>query len=205
VDILKAAAQLSKLNRASIAKTRSVLCAIFSHAMNQGEVEFEWNPAWRAGLPAAPKPLKTVAATYDEVKGYLAALREEPLCRAAIGLAALAGLRPSECRGLKWSDYDGAKQELFIRRSVWHTHEGEPKTDKSMAPVAVSGELRGILLDLWNAQGSPLDGYILAGEREGKPVILDNLSKRKIRPAVEKAGMVASPQCPLLFRPAKSL
>jgi len=58
--------------------------------------------------------------------------------------------------------------------------------------VDVPDQLRGILLELWNAQGCPISGYILAGPRKSKkdgtsrPVILDNLAKRVIRPALEK-------------------
>jgi hypothetical protein len=54
--------------------------------------------------------------------------------------------------------------------------------------VTVSEELREILLDLWKAQGSPISGYILAGPRKSQPVILDNLSKRSIGPALSLRG-----------------
>ena len=64
--------------------------------------------------------------------------------------------------------------------------------------VAVDDQLRDILQDLWNAQGCPIRGYILAGVRKSKkkgivlsshPVILDNLAKRGIRPILEKAKL----------------
>jgi len=37
------------------------------------------------------------------------------------------------------------------------------------------------LLDLWRAQDSPVDGWVLKG-RNGRPLNLDNTAKRKIRP-----------------------
>ena len=79
-----------------------------------------------------------------------------------------------------WCDWNRADEEMHIRRSIWHRHEGSPKTAQSVGLVAVSAELREILLALWCKQGSPLDGYILAGKK-GRPIILDNLAKRSIR------------------------
>jgi hypothetical protein len=62
------------------------------------------------------------------------------------------------------------------------------KRSKSVRFVTGTSELREILLDLWKAQGSPLGGYILAG-RKGQPIILDNVSKRNIRPTLKEAGV----------------
>jgi len=55
--------------------------------------------------------------------------------------------------------------------------------------------ISGILLDLWNAKGCPLHGYILGGVRKNKSgtkdhaLNLDNLARRVIRPILEKAGL----------------
>jgi hypothetical protein len=67
---------------------------------------------------------------------------------------------------------------------VWHTIEETPKTQQSIRFLAVSGELREVLLSLWKKRDSPLSGYILAGPNGG-PVNLDNLAKRSIRPRLE--------------------
>ena len=104
-----------------------------------------------------------------------------------MAVVALTGVRPSEARGLRWEEWDRAKQHMHVRRGVWHKHVGSTKTEQSERFVAVSDALRDILLDLWNAQKCPLGGYILAGPRKKQPVILDNLVKRTIRPALEKA------------------
>jgi len=68
---------------------------------------------------------------------------------------------------------------------------GTCKTEQSVRFVTVTAELREILLDLHKLQGSPIGGYILAsrdskGNPKNHPVILDNLAKRVIRPALEE-------------------
>jgi len=109
-----------------------------------------------------------------------------PLERAAVGIMALSGVRPSEARGLRWEEWDRAKQHIAVRRGVWHRIVGTTKTEQSERFVAVSDELREILLDLWKSQGSPISGYILAGPRKSQPVILDNIAKRSIVPALNR-------------------
>jgi len=71
---------------------------------------------------------------------------------------------------------------------VWHTVEGSTKTAQSDRFVAVTSELRGILLVLWKSEGSPIDGYVLA-RSDGRRSNLDNMSKRTIIPTLKKAGI----------------
>jgi integrase len=111
-----------------------------------------------------------------------------PLERAAVAIVAMLGVRPSEARGLMWRDWNRAKDQIQVARSVWHAIEGTTKTPQSVRLLAVSAELRDVLLPLWKKQNSPLDGYILAGPRRNKPVILDNLAKRTIRARLEEVN-----------------
>jgi len=78
-----------------------------------------------------------------------------------------------------------------VNRSVWHREVGTTKTEQSERLVAINDELREILLDLWKSKGSPIGGYILAG-RKNHPVILDNLAKRIIVPALESVRSAAN-------------
>jgi integrase len=95
---------------------------------------------------------------------------------------------PSEARGTRWEDWSRTDQHIAIRRSVWHREVGPTKTEKSERFVPVTPDLREILLDLWKAKSSPIGGYILAGRRD-HPTVLDNLSKRLIRPLLEEKGI----------------
>jgi hypothetical protein len=85
------------------------------------------------------------------------------------------------------------KEQIAVKRAVWHTIEGTPKTTQSVRFLPVSGELREVLLALWKKQDSPLEGYILAAP-SGKPgpVILDNLAKRSIRQRLHSVNREAA-------------
>ena len=145
------------------------------------------NPVEGVILPeAATKPKPTVAATREEVPAILTALKGKPVARAAVAVMAFTGVRPGEARGLRWEEWDRAEQHIHVRRSIWHTQEGETKTQGSVSFVTVTDELRGILLDLWNAKNCPMGGYIFAG-RKGQPINLDNMARRVVRPALKQA------------------
>jgi integrase len=105
----------------------------------------------------------------------------------AVSIAMFAGLRVSEIRGLKWSDFDG--NMLRIQRSVWRTAVGPTKTEESEASVPVIPILKKVL-EQYRAKINPEpDGYILAGERKGAPLNLHNLATRVIKPALKEKGL----------------
>lgn len=193
-DLLKDIAGMHRLNKDTLTKIRSVLSGIFTYAMSEGHFPARSgadNPASGARIPdeMAIEPTRTVAAKREDVQAILTALKGMPLERAAVGVIAFTGCRPSEARGLRWEEWDRGEQHIAVRRGVWHRVVGSTKTEQSERFVAVADELREILLDLWRAQGSPISGYILAGRRKGQPVILDNMAKRTIRVALQKAGI----------------
>jgi len=106
--------------------------------------------------------------------------------RTAVLVAAFTGLRRSEIRGLRWEDLAG--DELRISRSAWGTwvsDEGETKTDSSAAPVPVVPFLRKALERHRKTQHNK-SGFIFEG-RTGRPLVLANLLRRDIRPALDKA------------------
>lgn len=193
-SLLKDIAQSHKINRDTVTKVRSILSGIFTFAMSEGHFparSASENPASRARIPdSATAPVEPSAATRDEVKAILAALKEMQLERAAVAIVSMLGVRPGEARGLRWEDWERVKQQIAVQRAVWHTVEGTPKTQQSVRLLAVSGELREVLLALWKKQESPLSGYILAAPNGG-PVILDNLAKRTIRPRLDAVNKEA--------------
>lgn len=188
--LLKDIANKHQLNTDTVGKVRSILSGIFSFAMSEGHFPARSeadNPASRARIPeSATEPKRTVAASREEVQAILTALKGLSLPRAAVAIVAYTGVRPGEARGLRWEEWNRAEQHIAIKRGVWHGIVGTTKTEQSERYVTVTEELREILLDLWNAQGSPMGGYILASSKD-HPVILDNLAKRVIRPVLEKA------------------
>ncbi|HKW31623.1 MAG TPA: hypothetical protein VJN92_01365 [Candidatus Acidoferrum sp.] len=198
--LLDDVARSYSVNLSTVSKIRSILFGMLKYAINTGELPSGTaNPAKDVMLPeCAPRPEPTEAATRGEVQALLAALKGQPLARAAIGILAFCGVRPGEARGLRWEEWDRAEKQIHVCRSIWHRVVSTPKTEKSVRFVTVTDELRAILLDLWNAKGCPFSGYILAG-RNDWPVILDNLTKRVIQPAAEKAS-IAWKECYALRR-----
>lgn len=191
-DLLENIAGMHSLNTDTVGKIRSILSGIFTYAMGKGHFPGKSaadNPASRALIPeTATEPTRTTAASREEVTSILAALKGMPLERAAVAIVALTGVRPGEARGLRWEEWDRAKQHIHVRRAVWHRHVGTTKTEQSERFITVTDELREILLNLWNVKNCPMGGYILAG-RKGQPVILDNLAKRSIRKALAAANV----------------
>jgi integrase len=193
-NVLEDIASMHTLNTDTVGKVRSILSGIFTYAMAKGNFPGKSaadNPASKAMIPeAATKPKPTVAATHAELRQILAVLDADGLTleRGAVALAAFTGCRPSELRGLRWEEWDRVRDQIAVVRSVWHSHEGDPKTEKSTRFVAVVPELLAILLALWRSQGNPLRGYILA-RSDGGRVNLDNMAKRDIRPALSRCSV----------------
>jgi integrase len=191
--LLKDIARAHSVNTDTVAKLRSVLCAIFSFAISEGHFPAKSaseNPARGARIPGelTSEPTATVAASREQVRALLSAVKDLPLERAAIALMALTGARPNEVRGMRWDEWDRANQHIAIKRGVWHSIIGTTKTEQSQGFVAVTDELRQILQNLWEHQNRPIAGFILAGPRKNKPVVLDNMAKRSIRHRLDEVN-----------------
>lgn len=189
-ELLDDVARTYSVNVATVAKIRTIIYGMFKYAICTGEFPAQFgNPVKDVILPeSATKAKPTVAATREDVQAILVALKGKPLPRAAVGIMAYTGVRPGEARGMRWEEWNRAEKHIAVNRSVWHREVGTTKTEQSVRFVAVTDELREILLDLWKAKGSPISGYILAG-RKDHPTILDNLAKRVIVPALENCSV----------------
>jgi integrase len=117
-------------------------------------------------LPRLPRPGQSVVQTLhpDEVEAVLQAAHESQ--RVAFALAAYAGLRAGEVRGLRWSDVDLKRGVLTVRRSVVHGVEGPPKSGNGRV-VPIAAPLRPYLKALRKARKSPWSEVALT--RYGKP------------------------------------
>jgi integrase len=189
--------RMKGLGRRSLQHAKSLLSGIFTVAKSRGWYD-GLNPVQGALIPKRAKvPQETHAATPEEVLDMLDALRGKPHARAAIALMYFGGLRPGEARGARWEDlqahYDDARDvfewRLTPRQSVWRTHVGTPKTEGSAKPVPAIETLRAILAELRDAEGNPQTGPILRGERCGRPLNLDNLARREVKPALNAKGI----------------
>ncbi len=166
------------LTHNSLLRIKTTMSAIFSYAIRLGFVSGA-NPVRESKAEGARNDPQQYAYTVDEVLYMLKKLSEP--ARTVVAVAALAGLRESEIRGLKWADYTGA--ELSVRRSIWRTHVGETKTPESKNAVPVIAPLRR-LLDQHRATANGA-AWIFAGEKKGFALHLDNLSRRTLRPVLK--------------------
>ena len=181
--LLKRIAEESSLSRASLKHVKSVLSAIFKHAKRSGAINGV-NPVQDVSIPKARESEDTHAYSPEEIFRMLK-LFPDPAAT-VMATAAFTGLRKGELRGLRWENYKEA--EIQVTLSVWNSHVSDPKTRSSKAPVPVISLLQKFLERHRAAVGSPQSGWMFAASN-GRPLHLDNLVRREIRPVLEKAGI----------------
>jgi integrase len=170
------------LLRSTLHHLRSLLSAIFKHAIQQGYLNGP-NPIREVGIPNAPEGEDTYAYSLEEITRILLYLPQPAYTITA--LAAFTGLRRSELAGQLWENYDG--DELRVTQSVWEGHVNEPKTRRSKAPVPIIPALARILNAYRDRCGSPKSGPMFKSEA-GTPLNLNNVLNRMILPALNKCA-----------------
>jgi len=139
------------------------------------------NPISPISIPRGRQSSETYAYSLEEIEQILDVLPEP--AKTAFAVAAFAGLRQGEIRGLDWLDYDG--ENVSVVRSVWRKHVSPPKTEQSQAAIPVIKPLRDLLdgMKPENAVGSIFKGEL------GRPLDLHNLARRVIRPTLALHGL----------------
>jgi integrase len=173
----------TELTTSTFQRLKTFLSGVFSIAKNMGYYDRP-NPVHDADLPKAKKGTATHAHTLAEIQLLLTVLPEP--AATIVAVAAYAGLRRSEIRGLRWEEYDGIA--LKVTRSVWEGFVGEPKTEASADDVPIIARLREKLEQhrqrLTEQLGRrPASGWMFESEA-GTPIHLGNLINREIQPAL---------------------
>ncbi len=177
--------------RTTILRAKAMLSSAFKHARREGILDSE-NPMRDTSVAGRPTKFKGPVYSVNEIEWMLISpYGDDGTAKTVIATAALTGLRLSELRALRWSDFDG--ETIQVARSVWRTHIGPTKTDDSEATVPVLPLLQKALEKY--RKGAPDDAYIFAGQdtrrkREGTPrrgfaLNLANLADRVIKPALQ--------------------
>jgi integrase len=204
----------SDLKKASLARVKSFMSAIFNEAIRAGLRKDDKNPVASdkhgnggikiRGVKGRGKG-ETFAYSHDDVRNILDALTEPS--RVLMAVAAYTGLRRGEIVGLRWEDYDG--DTIHVRRNICFGERGEmsvelPKTEASEASVPVIKPLRTIL-DSWKKQAEVTEGCWIfqAGftrKKDHPATLLDagkmtplspqNVLRDVVTPALEKKGIV---------------
>jgi integrase len=172
----------SGLSHTSLKHIKWFLVAALNYAKQVDALQVDGNPMEYTQVPTGATTEQTKAYSLQEIVSMIGALKNDPVTSAVIATAAFTGLRRSELRGLRWSDFrDG---QFFVTRTVWNTSERDKtKTIDAKAPVPVLKLLAKILEPLRG------DGYIFAGPKNGRPLNLANLARRVIVPKLKLAGV----------------
>ena len=176
-----------KRARATRAKIRNLMSALFSHAMR-----YEWvstNPIKLVRQSAKRERVPDVLEL-SEVQLLLSKLELRE--RTLVLLDAATGLRVSELLALRWEDVDFKNLELSVTRSIWHQKIGECKTEASAKPVPLDSYMAEDLLRWRRLSPYPMTGdWVFASpSMNGKqPYWPDNLMKRYIRPVAKANGI----------------
>jgi len=179
------------LSKTTLKHVKHFLSGVFQHAAQQGFYDGA-NPVRLAEIPAfAPAGHEGQAYTLEEIGQMLNVLPE--LAATVVETAAYTGLRLGELRGARWEFYKPPQDEdslglLHVMNSVWRSHVGNPKTERSKAPVPVIPQLADRLRGHWIACGRPAKGPIFANSL-GKPLDLDALYRRQMKDVLKKAAV----------------
>jgi integrase len=129
--------------------------------------------------------------TLAEMQAILSGLTE-PMHRIAVLIAAVTGLRRSEIRGLKWSDFEFENLWLKLKRGVVRKDRTRLKTEGSKRGVPLTQDLADAVLEwrrvcLYKAD----DDWVFASpDMNGDaPVWLDVMMDNYIKPAATAAGI----------------
>ena len=192
-----------KLSHTTFTWLKVTMSAFFAHAVRCGVIDS--NPVRSILTPRGRKRgRKTIAYSLVEIHQHLQAfagneaiairLDDGSLCvsessralvRALIGVAAFAGLRQGEIRGL-WAD-DDLGNVLLIRRTIWgtslkeETKTGEDGEEPGMVPIIAP--LRKLLDAV-----KPEYGFIFTGSRGGA-LDLENFADRVMKPMLKAHGL----------------
>jgi integrase len=180
--LLAAIARQTSLTRTSLRNIKSLLSAIFRHTKRLGLLNGV-NPVQDCSVPKGKESPDTYAYPLPQIAKMIAVLPEP--ASTIVALAAFTGLRKGELRGLRWEDVkDG---QVYVCQSAWNSHVTEPKTKSSKAPVPLISYVAQVIERHRERQGAT-NGFLFA-TCEGKPLNLDNLALRVIRPTLNKAGI----------------
>jgi integrase len=185
-QLLNQIAEESGLSHTSLKHIKWFLVAILNYAKQVDALQCDGNPMEYTEVPEGTATEQTKAYSLKEISSMIAALEDDPVASAVIATAAFTGLRRSELRGLRWSDFrDG---QFFITHTVWNTSaRDKTKTIDAKAPVPVL-KLLAKILEVHRGDANEA-GYVFAGPKNGRPLNLANLARRVIVPKLNAAGV----------------
>jgi integrase len=178
--LLQAVANSKSRPHTTLRNVKSFLSGAFRYAKRTDALRE--NPVRDSVVPRGKPRGETLAYTLEQIQELLTVIPEP--AKTAVLVAAMTGLRVSEIKGLKWEDV--SEGELRINRSVWCGHVTDTKTLASRAPVPLLPLVKKALDG--HRKRTTGDDFIFHGNT-GKPLRLENIVRRDIKPALEKKGL----------------
>lgn len=194
--LLKETHQATGIGHTSCSHIKSMLSGVFSFALREGVLDGV-NPIRPVQIPGRVERRKQPVYRLEELVTVIFALSQpefafstdagKSVARFVVIVAAFTGLRVSELRGLRWSDYDG--ENLYVKRSVWRTTVSPTKTLESENPVPVLRIVRTALEAHRGIVKPEGDEYIFAGSKEKFCLDMENLATRVMKPRLVASGL----------------
>jgi integrase len=179
--LLDGIASESPLSASTLSNIKTFLSAVFAHAKRMGALD-DFNPMVSTSLPEGKATEPTYAYSREEVETIVEALKGH--ARLTVLLAAWTGLSLAELRGLQWDDIE--KDQLTVRRTVWHRTIGEPKTEARNAAVPLLSHVKKAIAA--HQKQRPGTKFVFEGVRQF-PIDLATLGSKGIKPALEGSGV----------------
>ncbi len=160
------------------------LSAIFRMAAGDGLISIDptsglVNPRCKA----AGKKLAMTGEDFQRAQMCLE-IRERLILR----LGTVEGLRPGEIIGLKCRNL--SEDGLSIERRIYRRVADDPKSKRGERTVPLSDSTRAVLNEyLGILPNSEPEDWLFASENPAKPIDYANVFRRRIRPALAKAGL----------------
>jgi integrase len=190
-------------NRPTARKLVAALRMILGDAKRRGLIAV--NVAADTKIPASKRHKPKIKAGVDfplpgEVRAMLKT--EAPKAKAIVALAALAGLRASELRALRWSDLELGKHPTVTvsqRADAW-CEIGSPKAESSRRTIPL-GDTAASAMKAWKLAQPPISymegnekkhhpPVLVFGTGRDKPNPLGNLQRRLLSPLQVAAGVI---------------
>lgn len=171
----------------SCVQTYRILAGTFAHAHRRGILTR--NPM--NGLAPTERPqqrnAKRIARLDSDMVAKLVAAAGSERWRVALGLAAYAGLRLGEIRGLRWEDVDLNASTVTVSRSLLPDGTAKPtKTEAGERTIPLLPSLRRLVV-AWKLRAPhSRPGDLVIGTADGKPV-----QERNVRRALDAAKTTA--------------
>lgn len=171
-------------SRSIVSHVRFQLRAIFALAMSDGRVLT--NPGAELRIPRTAAGRKAPQIGDREAIGR-AIMGLDLRDRLFLALAVWHGLRPGEVAALRVGDIDGA--EVHIQRRIYRGVVDEPKSAKGVRSVPLGG-LAGMLQEyVAGLEHNGPEAWLFPSENGQTPVSASNLYRRRLKPALEAAGL----------------